>query len=138
MKAGQSLTLRTRSYPDREFHGTLKVVGQELDPTTRTLKVRADVDNAEGLLRSEMYVTAELDDVPAGGVTIPSQAIFRKDDKTYVFIENAPGDYARKEIQTGAETDGHIAVSQGLAVGDRVVVQGGLLLENLIDGGSAG
>jgi cobalt-zinc-cadmium efflux system membrane fusion protein len=132
LRVGQTLTLRTRAYPDKEFHGTLQVIGQELDPTTRTLKVRADVDNSEGLLRSETYVTAELENVPAGGVTIPSQAIFRKDDKTYVFVENAPGDYVRREIETGPEDQGRIAVVRGLDVGERVVVQGGLLLENLL------
>lgn len=132
LRVGQTLTLRTRAYPDKEFHGTLQVIGQELDPTTRTLKVRADVDNSEGLLRSETYVTAELENVPAGGVTIPSQAIFRKDEKTYVFVENAPGDYVRREIETGPEDQGRIAVLRGLDVGERVVVQGGLLLENLL------
>jgi len=138
MRVGQQLTLRTRAYGDKEFHGTLDTIGQELDPTTRTLKVRANVDNSENLLRAEMYVTAELNDLPPGGAVIPSKATFRKDDKTYVFIEHAPGDYERKEIKTGAENNGVVAVSDGIAVGDRVVVDGALSLETIIDGGNGG
>jgi len=77
--------------------------------------VRANVDNSENLLRAEMYVTAELNDLPPGGAVIPSKATFRKDDKTYVFVERAPGDYERKEIKTGAENNGVVAVSDGIA-----------------------
>ena len=138
MQVGQSLTLHTRAYPDKEFHGVVEVIGQELDPTTRTLKVRASVDNSEHRLRAEMYVTAELSNVPSGGVVIPSKATFRKDDKIYVFVERAPGDYERKEIKTGAENDGRIAVSDGIASGDRVVVEGALALESIMEGGTGG
>jgi cobalt-zinc-cadmium efflux system membrane fusion protein len=138
MRVGQQLTLHTRAYPDKEFHGVLEVIGQELDPTTRTLKVRASVDNSEHLLRAEMYVTVELSDVPSGGVTISSKATFRKDDKTYVFVERAPGDYERKEIKTGAENNGRIAASNGLAAGDRVVIEGALALESIMEGGAGG
>ena len=138
MQVGQALTLHTRAYPDKEFHGVVEVIGQELDPTTRTLKVRASVDNSEHRLRAEMYVTAELSNVPSGGVVIPSKATFRKDDKIYVFVERAPGDYERKEIKTGAENDGHIAVSDGIASGDRVVVEGALALESIMEGGTGG
>jgi cobalt-zinc-cadmium efflux system membrane fusion protein len=138
MHQGQQLVLHTRAYPDKEFHGVLEVVGEELDPSTRTLKVRANVDNSEHLLRAEMYVTAELSGVPSGGVTISSKATFRKDDKTYVFVEQAPGDYERKEVKTGTEDNGRIAVSEGLAVGDRVVVEGALSLEQVMEGGGGG
>jgi cobalt-zinc-cadmium efflux system membrane fusion protein len=138
MQVGQKLTLHTRAYPDKEFHGVLEVIGQELDPTTRILKVRASVDNSEHLLRAEMYVTVELSDVPSGGATISSKATFRKDDKTYVFVERAPGDYERKEIKTGAENNGRIAVLDGIAVGDRVVVEGALALESIMEGGTGG
>ena len=138
MHQGQQLVLHTRAYPDKEFHGVLDSIGQELDPTTRTLKVRATVDNSDRLLRAEMYVTAELSAVPSGGVTIPSKATFRKDDKTYVFVEHQPGDYERKEVKTGAEDNGKIAVSEGLAVGDRVVVEGALTLEQAMEGATGG
>jgi cobalt-zinc-cadmium efflux system membrane fusion protein len=138
MQADQKLLLHARVYPDKEFHGVLESIGQELDPTTRTLKVRASVDNSEHLLRAEMYVTAELSNVPSGGVTIPSEATFRKDDKTYVFIEQAPGAYERKEIKTGAENKGRVAVQDGIAVGDRVVTEGALSLESIMEGGAGG
>jgi cobalt-zinc-cadmium efflux system membrane fusion protein len=138
MQVGQSLTLHTRAYPDQVFQGVLEVVGQELDPTTRTLKVRASVDNSAHLLRAEMYVTAELNNLPSGGVLIPSKATFRKDDKTYIFVEHAPGEYERKEIKTGAENNGRVAVAEGIAPGDRIVVEGALALESIRREGGSG
>jgi cobalt-zinc-cadmium efflux system membrane fusion protein len=124
---GQQLVLNTRAYPGEDFHGVLDVVGQELDPTTRSLKVRATVKNPNHRLRSEMYVTVELKDLPSGGVTIPARATFRKDDKTVVFVEQVPGAYQRKQVTPGAENNGRVAISQGLANGDRVVVDDWLL-----------
>ena len=136
--AGQQLVLHTRAYPDKDFHGVLDVVGEELDPTTRTLKVRASVDNPDHLLRAEMYVTAELKDLSSGGVTIPAKATFRKDDKIYVFVEQVPGAYQRKEVTPGTEDNGRVAISTDLNNGDRVVVEGALSLEQVIEGGTGG
>lgn len=139
MSQGQALKIHTRTYPDRSFQGTIENVGQELDPSTRTLKVRATVDNSAHLLRTEMYVNVELANEPSGGVTIPSAAIFHSSDgaKTYVFIEHVPGDYEQREVTTGAELNGQIAVSKGLELGDRIVVDGALRLANILQNGRA-
>ena len=138
LKVGQKLSIRTRALGDEIFPAVIEDIGQELDPSTRTLKVRARVDNPGRKLRAQMYVTADLEHAPTGGVLIPVHALFRDKEQNCVFIEKAPGEYERRQVTTQAENNGQVEVSQGLEVGDRVVVDGALALEKIIEGSKGG
>ncbi len=133
LRVGQKLQLHSKAYPDKIFFAQLEVLSPQLDPTTRTIKALAVVDNDEKLLRAEMYVTVELLDVPSGGVTIPVKATFLKDGSSFVFVEKAPGQYERIGIIPGEERAGRVVVSQGLTLQQRVVTEGGLALEKMLE-----
>jgi cobalt-zinc-cadmium efflux system membrane fusion protein len=137
LKPGQKLKIHSRAFPDKIFDGRLGSVGSSLDPNTRTVKVRADVDNPDNLLKAEMYVTVDVtNEVPAdsqAGVDVSSKAVFLKDNQHYVFVEDAPGEYERKLVKLGAENDGKVLVTEGIRAGQRVVTQGCLLLQALLD-----
>ena len=135
LKAGQTVNLRTRAYPDKVFEGQIEVIGDALDPATRTVKVRGTVPNVEQLLKAEMYVTAEVLSDAAAGVDIPAKAVFLKENKPYVFVERSVGQYERREVRLGAESNGKIGVLEGLQDGQRVVTEGCLLLQNLMESG---
>jgi cobalt-zinc-cadmium efflux system membrane fusion protein len=135
LRPGRELRVLSRAYPDIAFPGRLDLVGDTLDPATRTVKARGSVDNADGRLKAEMYVTAEIVGEVQAGVEIPSEAVFLKDNKSYVYIERGAGQFERREVRLGAETDGRIAVLAGLAAGQRVVTEGCLLLQSIMDAG---
>ena len=59
--------------------------------------------------------------------------MFLKGDRHYVFVEERPGTFVRREVEIGAERDHEIEVPSGLRVGDRVVTEGCVLLEQLLD-----
>lgn len=139
LKPGLALQIVTRAYPGRVFTGKIEVVGHSLDPATRTVKVRGTADNPEQLLKAEMYVTAETTlelaaDAPAA-VDVATKAVFLKDNKHYVFIENTPGQYERREVKIGAETAGKVLVLHGLNAGQKVVIEGCLLLQVMLEAG---
>jgi len=113
------------------------VIGHELDPTTRTVKTRCRVDNAEKLLCAEMYVTADIASNGAAVVSVPTRAVFLKDNTHYVFVEIAPGQFERHAVQLGAEGRGQTAILDGLSAGQRVVTEGCLLLESLMEGANS-
>ncbi len=138
LKPNQALHLTSRAYPGRVFAGHIDLIGASLDPATRTLKVRGEVENPDLLLKAEMYAEVEVDgSKPSGAVVVAAQAVFLKDNQAFVFIETAPGRYTRRAIQTGAEANGRILVQDGLRREDRVVVEGALLLEAVRVGGGA-
>jgi cobalt-zinc-cadmium efflux system membrane fusion protein len=137
LQPGQALRIRTRAFPGRTFDGRLESVGPSLDPATRTVRARGAVDNAGLLLKAEMYVDVEIDAPDAGGaaVAIANTAVFTKEGKHYMFVETAPGSFERREVEPGPESGGRILVLRGLKADDRVLIEGGLLLEALLEAG---
>ena len=134
LKAGQTFTLRSRTFPGQTFTGRVHLVSDSLDPTTRTVKVRGSVDNAQRLLKAEMFVTVELaSDKIQAGQDVPTKAVFLKGDKHFLFVEDAPGQFSRREIKMALEHDGKIVVRDGLESGQRVVTEGCLLLEAMLE-----
>jgi cobalt-zinc-cadmium efflux system membrane fusion protein len=134
LRSGQKIELHSSAYPGRSFEGQIDFIAAALDPATRTARVRGTVPNADGLLKAEMYVSV---DVAAGdepvGVEVPAKAVFLDGDSRYVFVEAAPGRFQRQRVAVGAERSGHVAVTGGLAAGQRVVTDGSLLLQQILD-----
>jgi cobalt-zinc-cadmium efflux system membrane fusion protein len=138
LKLGEVFGLSTAAYPGRHFAGRVDLVGASLDPATRTVKVRGSVANPDVALKAEMYVTAEVTDVggPPAGVEVPAKALFLDGDSRWVFVEEAPGRFRRQAVRVGPEREGWIAVTEGLTASDRVVTEGSLLLQQVLDASS--
>jgi cobalt-zinc-cadmium efflux system membrane fusion protein len=136
LQPGQRLRVSSPVYAGRFFDGRVGRIADTLDPATRTVRVRGLVENPDNLLKAEMYVTVDVlqnaaDTVSA--VEIPSTATFRKDNQDYLFVEDSPGRYTRRRVTLGLEQDGKVPVFSGLEAGTKVVTEGCLLLEALID-----
>jgi len=131
---GREISLRTPAYPDKVFSGHLEIIGRELDPATRTIKARCLVDNGENLLRAEMYVTVDVAANGPAGVNVPTKALFLQGAQNCVFVETAPGEFTRRFVKLGGENDSRTAIMDGISPGERVVAEGGLLLESILEG----
>jgi cobalt-zinc-cadmium efflux system membrane fusion protein len=131
---GREVFIHTQAYPDKIFHGRLEIIGHGLDPTTRTIKARCLVDNTENLLRAEMYVTADVASSGGAGVDVPTKTVFLKDEQHCVFVETAPGQFERRAVKLGGENNGRTTIMDGISSGERVVSDGCLLLESIIEG----
>ncbi|MCU0897413.1 MAG: efflux RND transporter periplasmic adaptor subunit [Burkholderiales bacterium] len=128
---GKTVKIRSSAYPDERFVARLDVVSDFIDRETRTVRVRGTIDNADRRLKGEMFVTAELETPPAKGFAVPAKAVFFIGDRYFVFLEDGPGRYTRREVQAGPERGGKVPVSAGLKDGDRVVVDGSLFLQQI-------
>lgn len=130
VQPGAPLTIRTSAYPDRTFSGTLRVIGSSLDPSTRTARARGLVDNREGLLKAEMYVTVDLvRRSSANQIVLPARAVLQAGTEHVVFVEDTPGRYRRVLVSVGREQEGMVPILSGLDSSARVVTEGTLLLE---------
>jgi cobalt-zinc-cadmium efflux system membrane fusion protein len=138
LQPGQQLQVHCLAFPDKEFAGTVGKIGATMDSSTRTLKVRGVVRNPEKRLRAEMYVTVDvLEDaarLAQAGVEVPSKAIFLKGEQAFLFIERSPGQYQRQRVRLGIEQDGKVPVLEGVSAGQKVVTEGALLLQALLEG----
>jgi cobalt-zinc-cadmium efflux system membrane fusion protein len=122
----------SRAFPGQTFTGRVETISEFIDPATRTIKVRGSVDNARRLLKAEMFVMVELPEKDAPGATVPAKAVFLKGQKHYVFLEEKPGEFERKEVQIGSETEGRVLVVAGVQPGQRVVTDGCILLQQIL------
>jgi cobalt-zinc-cadmium efflux system membrane fusion protein len=137
VRVGQDIRIHSRAYPDRIFEGRLESIGDALDPATRAVKVRGVAHNPDKLLKAEMYVTVDVltesGRSAAAGVEIPAKAVFLKDNQSYLFIEESPGRFERKPVKAGRESDGKTLILDGVTVGQKVVTEGCLLLEAMLE-----
>jgi len=137
LQVGEELRLISRAWPARTFAGRVESIGRSLDPATRTIRVRGSVDNSSRLLLAEMYVTVEILVNDVAGVDVPTNALFAREDRRFVFVETAPGKFQRRVVKVARESADRSVVSEGLSVGDRIVVEGCLLLESLLEGANS-
>jgi cobalt-zinc-cadmium efflux system membrane fusion protein len=132
LKPGVEVRLSTSSLGEDRAVGHITHVADVVDPQTRTVKVRGTVDGADPRLKAEMFATAELRVPMAKGLVVPARAVYLRGEQYYVFVEQAPGRYQRRAVQLGPSSDGHQVVLGGLETGQKVVVDGSLLLEKIL------
>jgi membrane fusion protein, heavy metal efflux system len=135
---GAPATVSVVAYPDKVFMGTVDWVSGSLDPNTRTAKVRCTFDNPDKLLRPMMYATVQIAVDQEKALAIPRNSLLRLDNATAVFVEvgDADGHVRFKKVEVKVdegESSPWIVVPKGLTAGDKIVVNGGILLsQNLL------
>ena len=131
IKRGVSVKIRTPAYPNETFDARVDQIGSTLDPDKHTVAVRCVVGNAHGQLKPGMFATALLRAAATEtAITVPSSAVVVEGDRRSVFIEESPGKYTRRSVETGTDSDGAVVIRTGLKEGERVVVRGGLLISS--------
>jgi cobalt-zinc-cadmium efflux system membrane fusion protein len=135
---GMTVALKTPAYADRTFAAHIEAISDFVDPSTRMIRVRGAVENADHALKGEMFVTGEVEGEPGEGVLVPSTAVFLVGDRYFVFVRDGNARFIRTEIARSGEVDGKIIVRRGLTAGQPVVTGGALLLEQMIENGSGG
>lgn len=110
--------------------GTVANVGPVVDPDTRSVSARVEVNNPDGVLKQGMYVRVRIQSHRQyRGLLIPVSAVLRNDENLpYVYVAAAGGSYARRAVTLGARIGNRVVISQGLRTGDEVVVDGGIFL----------
>jgi cobalt-zinc-cadmium efflux system membrane fusion protein len=131
IRRGQAVRIAVRAYPDKTFPGRVFQLGERLDPQTRTLQVRVLVSNLNGLLKPDMFATADFTpQLQRTVVHVPESAIQELKGKSVVFIQTGTRSFAPREVKAGARVDRQIEILSGIESGTPVVVNGALLLKS--------
>jgi cobalt-zinc-cadmium efflux system membrane fusion protein len=128
LKPGQDILIKVPTLPEAFFKAQIHAVADYIDPSTRTIKVRAVVPNPQRLLKGEMLATAHFERTFTDTLMVPASAVFLSGTQTMVFVESAPGVFEPRSITVLHEGPQEVLVSEGLTVGEKVVIQNGLLL----------
>jgi len=128
IRLNSPIALELAAYPGEVFHGHVTLIGDTVDAQTRTVKVRSEIPNPDGRLKPEMFGTVHLAEETEPRPVVPVAAVFAYAGKPCVWREASPGVFERVSVETAAPTGDRIPVLSGLRVGDRVVVDGVMLL----------
>jgi len=120
--------VRLNAFPGEVFFSRVARIADSVDPTNRTLKVWAELDNRSGRFRPEMFgVVRHAEGV--GVVTVaPAGAVVQMEGQEAVFVEEAPGRFRVTPVKTGKRSGDFIPILEGLRPGARIVVDGAMLL----------
>jgi membrane fusion protein (multidrug efflux system) len=122
---GQNIDVAVGAFPDRVFHGVVKFVSPTVDPATRTLRIKAEIQNAEGHLRPGLFARVSLGVSPRSGVVmVPEEALIQRSEGAVLFKIGPENRVKRITVTTGAHDAGRVEVRGDVRPGERVVRRG--------------
>ncbi len=130
LQNGLEIQATSIAYSGQQFRGKVASIDSRVDPVTRSVIVRGNIDNRDGKLKPGMFMTVRLLRAEDQALTLPEQALVPEADRQYVFVVRDDQVY-KTEITTGRRRPGQVEVVKGLTGGDVVVIEG---TQKLIDG----
>jgi Cu(I)/Ag(I) efflux system membrane fusion protein len=130
IRIGAPATIRLRGRPETVFEGKVGLIYPQVAEATRTTKVRIELANREGMLLPNMYADVEIgsgDAAPA--LAVPDSAVIDTGTRRIVILDRGEGRFEPREVKLGQRGDGMVAISEGVAEGDRVVVFANFLID---------
>jgi membrane fusion protein, heavy metal efflux system len=126
--AHDEASARVAAFPNHEFPGRVLFIENVLDPDTRTVKVRIQLNNPDALLKPGMFATVTFFGSPTSSIVVPTTALLISDG-TFVWVETAPWTFIKRPVQIASQDRDNAIVSAGLKPGERIVVRNGALLQ---------
>lgn len=131
---GERIRFRVLAYPNQNFESRINYIGASVDPATRRIVVRAEVENPKGLLKPEMYASVHIiNERETVSRSVPRQAVIFEGDKARVWVLGAGNTVESRPVRTGLVDGNEIEVVEGLAVGERVISKGALFIDGMTE-----
>lgn len=124
LQAGMVVDVRAAGFSDKTLTGIVSGLDSRVDPQSRTIAVRAEVDNPDGLLKPGMLLTATLRADPRRSIAVGEAAIVPLGPDRFVYVAGADGKAERRAVKTGRRNLGQVEILSGLRLGEPVIVEG--------------
>ncbi len=130
VRVGTPVEVRSPAHPGTMRKGRVAALLPDLNPATRTLKVRIEVGNPANALVPGVFVTVDFQPAARQGVLVPSEAVIATGRRIVVFVAESEGRFAAVNVEIGNEVNGMTEITRGLEVGQKVVVSGQFLIDS--------
>ncbi len=121
---GQNAKVSFADYPEKTINARIAFINPEINPDTRMLLIRMEIPNPNLLLKPGMQAIAQLSQSNQKGLFIPTDAVIREQNASYIWIEKRPGVFENLMVETGVETNGRIEIKSALDPAKKVVITG--------------
>ncbi len=123
------ITATSQAYPNRNFSGQISIINSRVDPITRMVTLRALLPNQDKALRAGMLLTVTLSLNPRRALMISERALVPIGSQQFVYVVNEENIAEKRLIQIGQRQVGQVEVVHGVALGEKIVVEGTLRLK---------
>jgi membrane fusion protein, heavy metal efflux system len=131
VEKGKKVKIKFTSFPELDLRGVAEAIGDNVDPTTRTVKVRIAMQNEKNQFKPGMFAHVEFGDTVGASFVIPLTSIFTVEGAAFAFVQKSPGAFEKRFLILGNSDRTKVEVIKGLNWGEEVVVSGTLLLKGL-------
>ena len=139
VRAGVSADVASQGYPGQIIHGRVAMIGDQLEPQTRTVPVRIVVPNPETLLRPGMFVTARITESQTRrALFVPEDALQDINGMPVLFTTTDGITFKARTVNVGTRSQGKVEIIDGLNPLDRVVVKGAFMVKSEMLKGTMG
>ncbi len=132
VEVGQAARVELRNMPGSTFPATVTYIYPFLDPKTRTVRIRLELDNPDGLLKPDMYANVVLEsETRRGALVIPEEAVIRSGKRNLVIEALGQGRFAPRDVELGVSSgEGTIEILEGLSEEQMIVTSGQFLIDS--------
>lgn len=130
LKIGDKVKLRIDSNPGESYYGYISYIYPLVDKTSRTVKVRAVINNSSGKLKPNMFGDISVFKTFGKGIKVPSSAVLLKGERNIVWIKIGDNTFEPREVKLGEKIGDYYQILSGLKVNDEIVVSGSFLLDS--------
>ena len=127
---GETARVSLQAIPGKTFTARIDYIQPQVDPMTRTIKVRLDMDNPGLILKPDMYADAEFRVNMPVQLTVPAEAVLDAGDRKTVFVDRGNGFFEPRQVTTGKRSDNRVQILSGLTGGERIVISGNFLVDS--------
>ena len=125
VRVGQRVVITVAALPGRTFEGMLSFVSPIVDPATRSLRIKAEISNEEGVLRPGLFARSTLGVNRREGILmVPEESLIQRASGAVLFALDDDNRVSRVGVETGVTRDGLVEVIGPVAAGQRIVVRG--------------
>ena len=125
---GLVVKTQVATYPGRSFSGRVVAIDSRVDPDTRAVRVRAEIENTDHAIRPGMLLSLVLEANPERTLALAEQALVPSGSRQFVVVLDSEDKPNRVEVQIGRRVPGFVEIRSGISAGDRVVIDGATLI----------
>jgi RND family efflux transporter MFP subunit len=130
VRVGQDVELELSYYAGHKWHGRISYIYPNVDPQTRTVKVRIELPNPDFELKPQMFANVQLLINYGTKLVVPSQAVLDSGTEQFVFVSHDEGMFEPRKVTVGAQVGDQTIVLSGLKEGEEIVVSGNFLIDS--------
>lgn len=130
IKVGEEVLVEIPALGNKQYKAKLIYEGDIVNPETRTVTVRSDLENINREIKPDMLVSMLIQSRAEQKLAVPLQSIVRENDNTYIYVQLAPNKFRLREVKLGPDYNGMVNIESGVAMGEIVVSDGAFHVNN--------